>query len=189
MVEIDYITELRDILDSLDLEDLDMIVEAIVNAHKNNNQIFILGNGGSAALASHFACDLGKGIVKDLRDKEEKRLRVISLTDNVSLMTAISNDISYDEVFSQQLQNLIEEGDIIIGISSSGKSLNVVNALRLGKEKKATTIGLIGFDGGLMKDLVDLKVWVKHNDYGIVEDTHSALMHKISYNVRDKIKQ
>lgn len=185
----DYLMQLKRAIDSLDLSDFDSIISALLKAYKENSQIFIMGNGGSASLASHFACDLSKGTLQNAYDDKEKRLRVISLTDNTALMTAYSNDLGYEHVFSQQLKSLVNEGDVVIGISASGNSKNVINAISLAKKSKAVTIGLLGFDGGKLKEIVDFKIWVKNNNYGIVEDVHSSLQHMICFEVKEKIGQ
>ena len=192
MVKIDkvkeYLTKFMEALQSTDLSELDKIIGLLAEARKGDKQIFVMGNGGSATLASHFACDLGKGTLQDPYDENEKRFRVISLTDNAALMTAYSNDLAYEHVFSQQLKNLVREGDVVIGISSSGKSENIINAIKTAKDRKAKTIGLVGFDGGRLKDLVDFKVWVNKHDYGMVEDTHSILQHMICSILKERIK-
>ena len=185
----EYLEQFRNTLGSLDLKDLDKIIDKLLEAYKQDKQVFIMGNGGSAAIASHFACDLNKGTLQNVYDDGEKRFRAISLTDNVALMTAYSNDLGYEHVFSQQLKNLLNEGDIVIGISASGNSQNVINAINLAKKNKAVTVGLLGFDGGKLKNLVDFKIWVNNNHYGMVEDTHSALQHMICSIIRDRLKK
>ena len=184
----EYLNQLKKTLESLNLEDLNNIIDSLLKAYRENKQVFVMGNGGSAVLASHFACDLSKGTLNDVYDDEEKRFRVNSLTDNIALMTAYSNDLDYEHVFSQQLKNLVNTGDIVMGISASGNSKNVVNAINLAKKNKATTIALLGFDGGKLRDLVDFKIWVNNNNYGMVEDVHSALQHMICSIIREKIR-
>ena len=185
----DYLVQLKRAIDSADLSDFDDIISALLKAYKDNSQIFIMGNGGSASLASHFACDLSKGTLQNAHDDNEKRFRVISLTDNIALMTAYSNDLGYEHVFSQQLKNLVNEGDVVIGISASGNSKNVINAISLAKKSKAVSIGLLGFDGGKLKEIVDLKLWVNKDNYGIVEDVHSSLQHMICFAVKERVRQ
>jgi len=185
----DYLVQLKRAIDSADLSDFDNIISALLKAYKDNSQIFIMGNGGSASLASHFACDLSKGTLQNVHDDNEKRFRVISLTDNIALMTAYSNDLGYEHVFSQQLKNLVNEGDVVIGISASGNSKNVINAISLAKKSKAVSIGLLGFDGGKLKEIVDLKLWVNKDNYGIVEDVHSSLQHMICFAVKERVRQ
>ena len=184
----EYLKQSKEALSSLDLRDLNAIINILLEAYKKNKQVFIMGNGGSAALASHFACDLGKWTLQNPYDDREKRFRVISLADNSALMTAYSNDLAYEHVFSQQLKNLLNKGDIVIGISASGNSKNVINAISLAKKSNAVTIGLLGFGGGKLKGLVDLKILVNSYNYGIVEDSHSALQHIICFTLKEKIK-
>ena len=184
----EYLKQSKEALGSLDLKELNAIIDVLLEAYKKDKQVFIMGNGGSASLASHFACDLGKGTLQNPSDGKEKRFRVISLTDNSAVMTAYSNDLAYEHVFSQQLRNLLNEGDIVIGISASGNSKNVINAVCLAKKSNAVTIGLLGFGGGKLKDLVDFKILVDSYNYGIVEDTHSALQHIICFALKEKIK-
>jgi len=112
-----YFKELKKIIDEISVEDIKKVTDLLYDAYKKNKQIFIIGNGGSASTASHFACDLSKGTLQRVYDEKEKRIRAISIVDNVALLTALSNDLSYDDVFSQQLKNLINYGDILIAIS------------------------------------------------------------------------
>ena len=184
----EYLNQFKENLESLDLVDLNNIIDSLLKAYTEDKQVFIMGNGGSAVLASHFACDLGKGTLQNVYDDDEKRFRVISLTDNIALMTAYSNDLDYEHVFSQQLKNLVNTADVVIGISSSGNSKNVINAINLAKKNKAITVGLLGFDGGKLKDIVDYKIIVKKIHYGVVEDIHSVLQHMICSIIREKLK-
>ena len=174
-----YLDQIKNSLDALSIEEINKIINVILQAYKNDKQIFIMGNGGSAVLASHFACDLGKGTLQNVYDEKEKRFRVISLTDNVAMMTAFSNDLGYEHIFSQQLNNLVNEGDVVIAISGSGNSKNVLDAVNLAKKNNAITVGFIGFDGGKLKDLVDFKIVVSSNHYGVIEDVHDILHHMI----------
>lgn len=186
----EYLNDLKRVLDAIPKEEIAKISELIYEAYKNGRHIFILGNGGSAATASHFACDLGKNTIKDFNNPDEKRLKVISLADNQALITAIANDISYDDVFSEQLANLVKEGDIVIGISASGKSGNVLKAIKLASKKGAVTIGLAGFDGGTLKDITDYNIVVPVKHYGKAEDAHHIIMHIICYYIKEiKLKE
>ena len=186
----DYIKDLQKIIGSLPKGKIEEIVKLIRNAYKNSKNIFIIGNGGSSSTASHFACDLAKNTIKNFNDKNERRLRVISLTDNQALISAIANDISYDDIFSEQLSNLVNKGDLVIGISASGRSKNVLKAVELASKKGAITIGLIGFDGGKLKDIADHSIIVPVKHYGKAEDAHHIIMHIISYYIKDiKLKE
>ncbi len=177
----EYIGELKKCLDALDLDKVEGLVDILEDAFKRKKTIFILGNGGSASNASHMACDLGKGTLLKVYDETEPRFRVISLTDNAALMTAFANDLSYEDVFIQQLRNLVSPGDLVIVLSASGKSKNIIKAVQYAKKCKAVTIGLLGFtDGGALAHLVDHALIISSNRYGICEDLHLVLNHLIT---------
>jgi D-sedoheptulose 7-phosphate isomerase len=171
----DYFASVQRVLDDVPFDAVDRVVSALAHANRADRTVFICGNGGSAATATHFACDLSK------RPKVTgvPRFRVIALTDNVSLMTALSNDISYDAVFSEQLLPLVREGDVVIGISGSGNSQNVLNAIQVARDMGALTIGFCGYDGGKLKPMVDLPVHVPCHVMAMVEDVHLMLEHAI----------
>jgi D-sedoheptulose 7-phosphate isomerase len=164
---------------------MDAAIEEILAAHERGAGIFTFGNGGSAALASHFACDLGKGTL--LNHNGEKRFRVISLTDNIPLLTAWANDHGYDHVFAQQLENLVVSSDLVFAISGSGNSSNVLRALEVARRHDARTIGLTGYDGGKMKSLCDVCVILPSDDMQIIEDFHLSVTHAISSVIRGKV--
>lgn len=173
-----YFNELKKDIDLLDFGIVNKILNALADAYQQDRQVFIIGNGGSAATASHFACDLGKSILKDPLAVREKRLRVLSLTDNMAAISAISNDIGYEDIFYQQLKNILQRGDVVIAISASGNSPNVVKAVQYAKEQGAVTVGLLGFHtGGKLGSLVDHGLIVRDNHYGRVEDIHLATTH------------
>ena len=174
-----YFDDMKNALDGVSKEDVKRIVEILHDAYENEKKIFICGNGGSASTASHFACDMGKGTLKRFYDENEKRFRVVSLTDNVALITAFGNDVSYDDVFAQQLKNLVEPDDVLIAISASGNSPNIVKAVELAKRANAKVIGFTGFNGGKLRELSDYYVHVNSDHYGIVEDIHMVLSHMI----------
>lgn len=186
-----YLLELREVLAQLPLDLLEQICDVIYKAYEDDRTIFIFGNGGSAALASHMACDLGKGTHCPRPDfmaaKGVKRLRVFSLTDNVPIMTAWANDAAYEDVFAEQIENFLQPGDVTFGISSSGNSPNVLKALKLAREKGAITVGLTGFQGGKMNDLLDCGVVVPSNNIQQIEDAHLVLAHLIFLNLRERI--
>jgi len=163
----------------IDIDKIQKIADVLYTAWKNDRQIFILGNGGSASQASHMAADISKNTFKRVYDPKIKRFRIISLTDNISMLTAYANDVGYEEVFSQQLRNLINEHDVLIVITGSGNSPNVVRAVEYAREHNATVIGLLGFDGGKVKDKVDYELTVNSNDYGVIESVHPAIHHLI----------
>jgi len=184
----EYFSSLQQELASIDERQIENVIALLFKAWKEERQIFILGNGGSAAEASHFACDLSKGTLSRHYDEKERRFRVLSLTDNVALMTAFANDLSFEDVFAQQLNNLVKEGDLIIAISGSGNSPNVLKAVELGKRAKAITIGIIGFNGGKLLPLVDYRIHVNSNHYGRMEDIFLILHHIITNRLADLIK-
>ena len=179
-----YFSELNKGIRSVYKRDLNEIIRIILEGFKNNKRVFICGNGGSAATASHFMNDLNK--LCSVEGK--KRFKALALTDNVPLMTAWANDDTYDSIFVEQLKNLMEENDICMVISGSGNSENLIKAVKFAKEMKGTTIGLLGFDGGKLKDIVNKSVIVRSNNYGVIEDAHLALCHIIANCIRDTIK-
>src|SRR3989344_844822 len=158
-----YFDELKNTLDNVDMNDVKNVVNILYLAYKEGKQIFIIGNGGSASTASHFACDLGKGTLQRVYDDKEKRFRVISLTDNMALVTALGNDLSYDYIFSQQLNNLVNKGDILVVITGSGNSKNILNGIETAKKAGATVLGMLGFEGGKAKNMVDYHIIVPSN--------------------------
>ena len=178
-----YLDSLKSYLDRIPLDKVEAITDLLSRAYKNNRQVFIMGNGGSASTASHFACDLGKGTIIE----GKPRFRVISLNDNISLITALSNDCGYDEVFREQLMNLVQAGDIVISITGSGNSPNVLKAIEYARSRGAVTIGCIGFDGGKLRGMVDEEITLACSNYGQVEDIHLILEHLISQFFRQKI--
>ena len=177
-----YIREVSDSIHKLPMDTILQIAEVIDDARFNRKRVFIFGNGGSAATASHFACDLAKGGIVP----REPRLRVVALTDNMPLFSAWANDSCYDNVFSEQLENLVESGDIVIGISGSGNSPNVLNAIRLARLAGAFTIAFAGFNGGKVKDVVNLCLTVPNYCMEQVEDIHLVLAHMITLCVRTR---
>lgn len=176
-----YLSEVKHCLETLDKETLELATDMVMETYRNNGKIFIFGNGGSASISSHLACDLGKGTLRRVYDNSERRLRVISLTDNVAIMTAFANDLSFDDIFIQQLRNLIETGDLVIGISGSGNSKNVIKAVAYAKKSGARTIGFLGFKiGGKLKKMVDCAIVIDSNNYGPIEDVHQIICHLLS---------
>lgn len=175
----DYFTELKNTLDWLEGKEIKSVVDVLYQAYLSEKQVFIIGNGGSASTASHFACDLGKGTLQRIYDNNEKRFKVISLTDNMALITALGNDLSYDDIFSQQLKNLIAPGDVLIAITGSGNSKNIIKAIELASQHGAITVGFVGFDGGKLKEKVKYCIHVKSSHYGRIEDVHLILEHLI----------
>jgi D-sedoheptulose 7-phosphate isomerase len=183
-----YIFDLKRSLDQLDRNKIGKIIDVLLQGYKNGKKVFIIGNGGSASNASHLACDLGKGTLNRIYDEKEKRFKVYSLTDNVALISAYANDLTYDDIFIEQLKNLVEEGDIVIALSGSGNSKNVIKAIAYAKRCKAMTIGFLGFEtGGKLAKMVDLSIIVKSKLYGHCEDIQLVLDHIITMSLA-KIK-
>ncbi len=164
---------------------IDEVAEFLLRAYRDDHAVFVFGNGGSAALASHFSCDLGKGTAIAGR----KRFRVLSLTDNVPLMTAWANDERYEDIFAEQLRNFILPGDVAFAISGSGNSANVLNGLRAAREAGAFNIGLAGYQGGRMKSLCDMCVVVPSENMQVIEDLHLSISHCIFSLVHNGIAQ
>jgi D-sedoheptulose 7-phosphate isomerase len=180
-----YFQELSAVLERLPFAIIDAVADVLCDAYRREHTVFVFGNGGSAALASHSACDLGKGTVRN----GNRRFRVLSLTDNVPLMTAWANDQRYEDIFAEQLRSFVAKDDLAFAISGSGNSPNVLNALQVAHAAGATTIGLTGFEGGKMKTLCDLCVVVPSDNMQLVEDSHVAVTHSIFTAVRHRISR
>jgi len=184
-----YLNDLKAVLDRLPLDPLDKLTAVIVEAHAAGKQIFVIGNGGSAATASHMMNDLNKGTLGHKGDAPWKRFKVIALTDNVSLMTAWANDTDYNTVFSEPLKNLANPGDVLIAISASGNSPNIVAAVEVAKQLGLKVLGFGGFTGGKLAQLADVCVVVPSNGYGPVEDVHMILDHILTGYLYAKLKE
>jgi D-sedoheptulose 7-phosphate isomerase len=173
----DYIRAQKAAHDSIPVESVARLIQELAAALKADKNIFVFGNGGSAANASHFATDLGKGA----SDKVGKRFRVLALNDNVSWMTALANDYSYEDIFVGQLQNYGRAGDIALGISVSGNSPNCVKALEWAKQHGLKTVALVGGKGGRMAQLAEQVLMIKDTHYGRVEDAQMNICHMLCY--------
>jgi len=181
--KIDYYLNLKKSFQSIDLENLKKMITILDKAYKNKNtKVIVCGNGGSAALADHFACDHQKIL------NEIKGLRpfVVSLSSNGPLITAISNDRKYDYVFSDQIKQIGKPSDILITISSSGKSKNIINAIKVAKKMSLKTISLTGFSGGLSKKIAHNNIHINSSNYGIVESMHHTIMNLVSQYLKNK---
>ena len=179
----DYVDRLKYAIDQIPHDRVAAMGEILYRAYRHNKQVFIVGNGGSAATASHMACDLGKNTISPNRP----RFRVLSLNDNVALVSALANDLGYEHVFSEQLKNLIRPGDVLISITGSGNSQNILRAMEYARERAATNIALLGFDGGRALALADEYVLVPVHDYGVVEDLHMVLDHILTEYFRVRL--
>ncbi len=163
------------LLSSIPYTRLDRILEILDEARTEGRHVFLFGNGGSGSTASHFACDLGKGTVGPARP----RFKVTALNDNLPTLTAYANDMGYDAVFSEPLIALAEPGDVAIGFSGSGNSPNVLRAINVACERKLVTIGFTGFQGGKLKECVEIEVNVPSRVMGQIEDVHLAITHAL----------
>ena len=170
-----YLRGVIDVLEQLPVSAIDEVVDRLFQAYNRDCLVYLFGNGGSAALASHAACDLGKGTTSAGR----RPFRVVSLTDNIPLITAWANDTNYENIFSAQLQPFIQAGDVAFAISGSGNSPNVLNALCAARDAGACTIGLTGFRGGKMKALCDVCITVPSENMQHIEDSHLCIMHAV----------
>jgi D-sedoheptulose 7-phosphate isomerase len=176
----DYAAAIAGAFGSVRGSEIDRAVTALKRAMAGDKLIFSCGNGGSAAIANHLTCDCSKGIATNTT----LRPRVVSLSATVELVTAIANDVAYSEVFVNQLKNLARPGDVLITISSSGDSENVVRAIAWAADNGMTTIALSGFSGGRSAAMADINLHVAAENYGIVEDVHQSLMHMLAQYVR-----
>ena len=170
-----YFQTLKATSDKIDVEDLNNLMNLLLSAQDQGKQVFVFGNGGSAATASHYVCDFNKG----LSYGKEKRFKFICLNDNLPTMMAYANDMSYDDIFWEPLKNYFQPGDFVIGISGSGNSKNVLKAVEWAGENGGVTIGLTGYDGGKLKQIADHGVHIPVNDMQITEDLHMVLDHCI----------
>ncbi len=179
-----YVDALRGVLARLDTDAIATVVDVLLEARDNERTIFIVGNGGSASTGSHMATDLCKVTAANGRPG----VRAISLPDNVALLTAWSNDEAYEQSFSGPLQAYLSPGDVLIAISASGRSPNVLEATRVANRIGAVTIGLTGFGGGDLAGLAQISVVVPADDYGLVEDAHLAVNHALTAAVKARIQ-
>jgi D-sedoheptulose 7-phosphate isomerase len=169
----EYLSRLQTAVASLPRDQMNALGETLFRAYRNNKQVFVLGNGGSSSTASHMAADLAKNTI----GPNMKRFRIVSLNDNAAIMTALANDLGYENVFSEQLTNLVQAGDVLIVVSASGNSPNVLKAMEYARSRSAEVIGLLGFDGGTAADLADVALIVASDHYGVVEDVHLIINH------------
>jgi len=166
-------------------DEVEAFISILEKAYWQHRMIYMFGNGGSGANASHFCEDLGKGTLSDLQ--QGHRFRVMSLTDNIPYILAWANDHGYETIFEQQLRNFAEPGEVAIGISGSGNSPNVLRAIEFGNKIGMITIGVTGFDGGRLKQMAQHTVHIPIHDMGIVESIHLTLFHYVVYKLRDRI--
>ena len=180
-----YRKSLNDLMDLIEIDILEQIVARFIQAHKENKTVFICGNGGSAATASHFQVDFGFFV----RYFTNKRMKFRSLTDQVPMITAIGNDHSYEDIFVDQLIDNFEPGDVLVGISASGNSMNVIKAVEYANKMNGTSIGLVGFKGGKLKEVSQICLYTPNpeKEYGPIEDLHMIIDHMmVTYLTKDE---
>ncbi|MCX6768500.1 MAG: SIS domain-containing protein [Candidatus Micrarchaeota archaeon] len=184
MVMGNYVSTLRSAVDALRLEELEAIADVLNHARENGKRVYIFGNGDSATNSLHYAMDLSKGITVD----GKKRFRAISLNENVPLLTALGNDNGYEMVFKSQLEGLLEAGDVVIGISGSGNSPNVLKAIEFANSMGAVTIGMTAMGGGNLKAMAKHSIVVDTNSMEIAEDVHFVIGHMLKMHLISKMK-
>jgi len=170
-----YLNGLKRVLDGFDHACFEKMITAILDAYEKEKYIFVMGNGGSGATASHFACDINKGCCMDLA----KKFKMFCLNDNIPTLLALANDVSYDVVFEEQLKNFFRPGDLTIGISGSGNSENIIRAIKYAGLNGGRTIGFCGFSGGRLSELADIAFIVNSDDMQKIEDVHVIAVHMI----------
>jgi len=168
-----YINKEIEVLKALDVSSINAVMTAIVDAYNKDSNIYIFGNGGSAATASHFQNDFNKGLSENL----EKKFNFVCLNDNIATVMAIANDLGYENIFEYQLKGKLKQNDLVIAISGSGNSENVIKAIEYAKQQNVKTIGITGYDGGKLAKMVDISFNVPVNDMQIAEDVHMILDH------------
>jgi D-sedoheptulose 7-phosphate isomerase len=168
-----YIEQVKQALDIFPHEQFEALVNVFITALQNKRNIFVMGNGGSGATASHWVCDMNKGCSYG----REQRFRMVCLNDNIPTLLAYANDVGYEDIFVEELKNFLEEGDVVIAISGSGNSKNVVKAIEYANSKGAITIGLVGYSGGKLLDLVQIPLHIQVNDMQLAEDVHMIVAH------------
>jgi D-sedoheptulose 7-phosphate isomerase len=179
----DYLKRLTTTLESMPAESIDRLSEMLYRAYTDGKQVFTVGNGGSASTASHMAADLAKNTI----GPNMRRFRIMSLNDNIPMLTALANDLGYENVFAEQLQNVIQPGDVLIVLSGSGNSPNVIKAMEYARSQSAEVAALLGFDGGQAAELADISILVDSSDYGVVEDAHLVLNHILVEYFRQRL--
>jgi D-sedoheptulose 7-phosphate isomerase len=178
-----YLERLRESIDRLPHDRLNQLGEILLRAYRNDKQVFVMGNGGSSSTASHMAADLAKNTI----GPNMRRFRIMSLSDNASIVTALANDLGYENVFTEQLTSLVRAGDVLIAVSASGNSPNILNAMRYARSRSAEVVALLGFGGGDAVALADLAIVVPSSDYGVVEDIHLVINHILVNFFQDQL--
>jgi D-sedoheptulose 7-phosphate isomerase len=187
----EYLERLKTELSRVQIAEVQLWADLVYQAWEEDKFVFVFGNGGSGTTATHMSEDLGKSTLRDedLRDESKKRLRIMSLTDNVGWILAVANDLDYDQVFVQQLMNYGSEGDLAIGISGSGNSENVLQAIDWANRNGLVTLGLTGYDGGRLRTMAQHNTHVPLDDMGMVESIHLCLYHWVLNDVHARINR
>lgn len=175
-----FFQELETQINKISWKEIARAIKILHSTYEDDGRVYLIGNGGSAAIASHFANDLNKTILGKKGDKKTKRFQAQSLSDNVPILTAWANDVGFEAIFSEQLKNFAKDKDVLIAISSSGNSQNIIKAVKTAKKLHLPVIGLVGFDGGKLLPLSDAKIHVPSFKYSIVESAHDAICHLIT---------
>lgn len=181
---VEYLAGLKDAIDLIDVSEITAVMEELLAVLERQGFVYIFGNGGSASTASHFVNDFNKGLSQNLR----KRFRFSCLNDNTATVMALANDIDYGQVFVGQLRNFLTPNDLVIAISGSGNSRNVLEAIEYANHKGARTIGLVGYDGGKLKELADISIHVPVHDMQKVEDLHLAMNHVMMSVLKQRLE-
>ena len=171
----DYFDKVKNCIDNVDRNEIKKFIDILSDAKVNGMQIFIMGNGGSAASASHFCCDFNKGVSY----QKDNKFKMICLNDNIATVMAYANDVGYEDVFVEQLKNFLRKGDIVIGLSGSGNSKNILKAVEYANANGAITVGLTGYDGGMLKKIASYSVNANIDDMQVSEDMHMMLIHML----------
>ena len=178
-----YLDQVKKTLDMLDRQDLDKFADALMKAYQEERHIFVFGNGGSGSTASHFCGDFLKGVSYGL----DRRFRFLCLNDNIPALLAIANDIGYEDVFIEQLKNHLQKNDLVIGISGSGNSMNVVKALTYAKDNGAVTVAMCGYDGGRIYGIADIHVHAPIANMEVTEDVHLVAIHCLKTMIKQRL--
>ena len=177
----EYRHRLINVLQSIDLAKVQSLIDVLTKARDEDRQIFVFGNGGSAATANHFACDMVKGASYE----RDRRFKIMSLSEQIPTMSAYSNDVGYEVVFAEPLKNFARSGDVVMAISGSGNSENVIRAIEYANSIGCQTVGLSGMDGGRLKPNVDLSIHVEDSHMGRIEDAQFVVCHVVGYYFMD----
>jgi D-sedoheptulose 7-phosphate isomerase len=179
-----YFNGVEKLMKDIPVNQLEKIIDALWDAYRKDKQIFIFGNGGCAAAALHFSCDMAKLTIVP----GNKRFRVICLSSNVALLTAWANDTYYADIYGEQLANLMNPGDVVFGLTGSGNSMNIINALKYANDNGGKTVTITGFDGGKIKSIAQYSLVIKSSQMQQVEDAHMMMMHIIALGLKERVK-